>query len=148
MADISLEVTRVFDTTPDDLFDAFINPERVAKWYGPGPADSDIHEYDATEGGSYSLTMHGMDGKEYKLRGTFKTIDKPHKIAYTWVWEGASDTDGMGKDETLITVEFKPVGDKTEMHFRHEGFATEALRDNHNKGWEGCFAKLEKVVSK
>jgi len=53
----------------------------------------------------------------------------------------------MAKTTTLITVFLRDVGGKTEMHFRHEGFASEDDRNNHNKGWTGALDRLEAFLA-
>ena len=146
MDDIALEITRTFDASAEDLFDAWTDPEQVAQWYGPeGFAKSDIHTFEAKKGGKYSLTMNAPDGKKHKLVGEFKVFERPRKLAFTWQWaEGGKNN--MGGAETLVTVELKPVGKKTEMSFRHEGFANEEAKESHNKGWSSSFNKLAKLV--
>ena len=37
--------------------------------------------------------------------------------------------------ETLVTISFNPIGNKTEMVFRQTNFPTAELRDSHNGGW-------------
>lgn len=146
MADTTLVIKKVFDASPEDVFDAWTDPEQVALWYGPeGFNKTDIHSFDVREGGAYSLTMNAPDGGKHKLRGTFKKIERPRKLVLTWQWEGGEGD--MGGDETLVTVELADVGGKTEMVFTHSGFATEAAKNNHNQGWTGSFNKLEKVLS-
>lgn len=149
MNNIALVVTKVFDATPEELFDAWTDPKQVAQWYGPeGFADSDIHTFEVKEGGVYSLTMNAPDGTKHKLRGVFKEIDKPNKLVLTWQWENGEANDGMDMGvETLVTVEFKALGDKTEMHFVHSGFTSEEIKESHNKGWSSSFNKLEKLLS-
>ena len=151
MSDIRLNITRTFDASPEALFDAWTDPAQVAEWYGPeGFGKSNIQAFDAREGGEYSLTMNAPDGGKHKLQGEFKVFDRPQsgrsgKLSFTWQWVEGGMEDTMGA-LTLVTVEFKPVGDKTEMVFLHEGFASEAIRDSHNKGWSSSFNKLEKVL--
>ncbi|MBI4093368.1 SRPBCC domain-containing protein, partial [Candidatus Kaiserbacteria bacterium] len=60
----------------------------------------------------------------------------------TWQWQNG-DTWGS---ETLVTVDFKPVGDKTEMTMTHSGFADEKQKEMHNQGWSSSFNKLEKIL--
>ena len=125
MDDIALEITRTFDASAEDLFDAWTDPDQVAQWYGPeGFAKSDIHLFELREGGAYSLTMNSPDGDKHNLKGVFKKVDRPRILSFTWQWQEDGEG-GMGGAETLVTVEFKKVGKQTEMHFRHEGFATE-----------------------
>jgi uncharacterized protein YndB with AHSA1/START domain len=141
-----LTIKKVFNAKPEELFEAWTDPAQVAEWYGPeGFAKSDIHSFDLREGGSYSLTMNAPDGAKHKLRGTFREVDKPNKLVFTWQWEEGGRNNMTG-EETLVTVEFNPVGTQTEMTFTHSGFVNEMARDNHNMGWTGSFNKLELLL--
>ena len=143
MADVALVITRTFDAKPEDVFRTWTDPKLVAGWYGPEGFTNEIHEFDAREGGTYHLTMKGPNGEVHPLRGTFKTIKAPTKLVVTWQWQNG-DTWGA---ETFVTVEFKPVGDKTEMTMTHSGFADEKQKEMHNQGWSSSFNKLEKMFA-
>lgn len=145
MAEPILIIKKVFNIKPEELFGAWTDPKQVAEWYGPeGFKKSDIQTFDLREGGSYALTMNSPDGAEHKLRGTFKTIEKPTKFVFTWQWENADDA--MGGEETLVTIEFKPLGEGTEMTFTHTGFTTEKSKNSHDMGWTSSFNKLEQIL--
>lgn len=146
MGDVDLIITRTFDAKPENVFKAWVDPKQVAKWYGPEGFTNDVHEFDAREGGAYRLTMKGPDGSSHPLRGVFKTIQKPTKLVFTWAWDEGSGPASM-EGETLVSVEFKAVGDKTEMTMTHAGFADEKAKEMHSMGWSSSFAKLEKLFS-
>ena len=145
MGDIALVIKRVFDAAPEDVFDAWVDPKQVEEWYGPEGFTNTIHSFDAREGGEYRLTMHGPDG-DHPLRGTFKTIKKPSKLVFTWQWENVDQNVNQGRD-TVVTVEFKKLGDTTEMTMTHEGFLDKKTKEMHNMGWTSSFNKLEKVLT-
>jgi uncharacterized protein YndB with AHSA1/START domain len=146
MAEIALIIKRIFNASPEEVFEAWTDPKKVAQWYGPeGFKKTDIHSFDVREGGSYSLTMNAPDGGKHKLSGVFKTIEKPNKLVLTWQWEEGGKNNMRGK-ETLVTVELKALGDKTEMTFTHSGFANVDAKRSHNMGWIGSFNKLEKML--
>ena len=144
MSDATLVITKIVNASAEDVFDAWTDPLQIAAWYGPEGFINDVHEFEAREGGEYRLTMNSPDGRMHELRGTFKTIQKPTKLVFTWVW-----VNGMGESgddaETLVTVELKPLGTKTEMTMTHSGFVSEKSRDSHGKGWSSSFTKLEKI---
>ncbi len=54
------------------------------------------------------------------------------KLVYTWAWESTPER------ESLVTVEFKPSGDGTELVLTHQRFADSQARDRHQHGWNGC----------
>jgi uncharacterized protein YndB with AHSA1/START domain len=68
-------------------------------------------------------------------RARFLEIDAPHRLAFTWIWDGEFD-------ETRVSVEFRSVPDGTEIVLMHTGNADETARDNHAQGWRDCLARL------
>ena len=51
---------------------------------------------------------------------------------------------GRGSDvESLVTVEFEPESATTRLTLTHSRFAQDEARDEHERGWIGCLAKLE-----
>jgi uncharacterized protein YndB with AHSA1/START domain len=132
----TLEITRTFDASPARVFACFTNREDWSAWAGTREIQGEVTLLEPRVGGRYRIVMHRPDGIEMAVGGEFHVLEEPSRLAFTWKWE-------QGEDTTLVTIFLRDVGGKTEMHFRHEGFATEDDRDRHNDGWDGCFAKLE-----
>jgi len=65
----------------------------------------------------------------------------PEKLVYTWAWEDGSVTG------TMVTVEFRDLGNETEVVLTHERFTDTEWRDKHNAGWNGCLVRLEKYLA-
>ena len=53
--------------------------------------------------------MEVAGGKVYHVFGTYREVDFPRRLVYTWDLEEAEDWVG----ETLVTVEFLPEGEAT-----------------------------------
>ncbi len=47
---------------------------------------------------------------------------------------------------SLVTIEFKELGDATELTLTHEFLPTEDIRNKHEGGWNGCLDSLEKYL--
>ncbi len=89
-------------------------------------------------GGTYQLDMHTPDGEVYTMTGEYREIIPNRKIVFTWNTTQVQDT--------VVTVEFTPVEDGTELMLTHELFPDVDSRQQHTEGWEGCLANLEKSV--
>lgn len=48
--------------------------------------------------------------------------------------------------ETLVTVEFRDLGGRTEVVLTHEMLPSEKSRDEHHKGWNGCLDRLARFL--
>lgn len=66
--------TRFIPASPARVFAAMREPARVARWWGPTGFTSTIHKFEFTPGGSWLLTMHGPDGRDYPNESRFTRI--------------------------------------------------------------------------
>lgn len=74
--------SRVLAATPDEVFAAFADPARLARWWGPQGFSNTIEEFDFRIGGQWRLTMHGPDGKDYPNHSVFGEIDADRLITF------------------------------------------------------------------
>jgi uncharacterized protein YndB with AHSA1/START domain len=137
----TLEVRRTFSAPPARVFEAWTTPEEVKLWAAPGPLDVPVAEVDLRVGGGYRIHMRDPDGKEHRVVGTYREVDPPRRLVYTWSWE----TDPTAGD-SLVTVEFHDRRGATEVVLRHEGLPDAAKRDRHEVGWTGCLEKFAQIL--
>ncbi len=135
-------ISHVYDATPEELFEAFTNPEVLKNWYAPEGLSIPEVTADAKVGGKHRVVMQAPDGKQHIANGVYREVIPGKKLVYTWKWEAGD----MSSDDTLITVEFKPKGDKTEVLMIHEGLPSEKEVQMHTQGWASCLMKLEKII--
>lgn len=141
-APVALRLTRQFAAPPDKVFKAWTQPETLKRWCAPGEMTTPVAEVDLRVGGRYRIHMRGPDGTLHRVTGIYQEVDPPRRVVYTWAWEEKPE-----EGETLVTVEFRDRGGRTEVVLIHERFPNEAVRDSHASGWAGCLAKLGPVVS-
>ena len=137
----SLQVRRVYDVPIAKVYAAWTDPEQVKHWMGPS---DDFGETEVTSefrvGGRYRIVMHAPSGELHKVGGTYREIVPNKKLVYTWAWESTPDR------ESLVTVEFKPSGNGTELIVTHEQFADSDARDKHQQGWNGCIDRFGRYL--
>jgi len=76
-------MTRVFDATPDLLFDALTKPELVKRWLlGPPGWSMPVCEIDLKVGGSYRYVWRNEDGREMGMGGKYREIVRPERIVH------------------------------------------------------------------
>lgn len=72
------------------------------------------------------------------LVGEFREVVAPERLVYTWRWaSGVPD-----RRESLVTVEFHDLGERTELVLRHDSFAGPGPVDIYGAGWESGLRKL------
>jgi len=136
-------IKHTFKATPEELFEAFTDPEILKNWYAPEGMSVPEILADAKVGGKHRVVMQAPDGRKHIANGVYKEVVPGKKLVYTWQWETGGDVQSV---ECLITVEFNPRGDQTEVIMTHSGLPNQKEVDMHTHGWSSCLARLEKVI--
>ena len=74
--------TRVLDAPRERVFEAFGDPSRLARWWGPSGFTNTIHELDLRPGGAWRSTMHGPDGASYPNDSVFVEVVPAERIVF------------------------------------------------------------------
>ena len=144
-SDTMLAITRTLDAPREEVFAAFIDPAQFQQWMGPGTMTTEIERLEPHVGGAYRLVMR--DGPAtHTVSGVYREVTPPSRLVFTWAWEIDAATRAVGP-ESLVTVTFRALGNRTELTLRHERFDSAQSRDQHRSGWEGVFPKLEKFLA-
>lgn len=123
-ASCEIVITRLLDAPRERVWKAWVDPEQVAKWWGPYGFKTTTEEREFKAGGTWKHTMIGPDGAEYPNVGKFEEIVENERIVYT---NGGGRKGGRGTN-FRSTVTFKAVGNKTELTLRLV-FPTPELRE-------------------
>jgi uncharacterized protein YndB with AHSA1/START domain len=138
--DTTLVITRLFEAPRTQVFDAWMTREEWQAWIGPEGIECDVLMLDPRVGGRYRLEMRTPGGERIAVAGVFKTIDRPRSLSFTWGAEGDSTR------QSLITLTFNELGNKTELILRQEGLGSASNRDQHGHGWNSALNKLDRYL--
>jgi uncharacterized protein YndB with AHSA1/START domain len=107
-ADRELVTSRVIYAPRERVFQAFSNPERLARWWGPRGFTSTFHEFDLRPGGAWRFVMHGPDGKDYANQSVFLDVVPPERVVFMHV----------SAPRFEMTITFAAQGDSTVVGWR------------------------------
>lgn len=140
MTELKLETSRLIEAAPEALFDAWLDPEMLARFMRPGENMSVPEaKTDPRVGGRFRVLMRAGDN-DMPHEGTYVTIERPNRLAFTWE-SPASTVEG-----STVTLDFKPVEGGTEVSLTHVRFPNEEVRDNHKGGWTNILAALAETL--
>lgn len=74
------KASREIPATIEQVFAAISQPERLARWWGPTGFTNTFNICEFKNGGHWSFTMHGPDGKNYLNENVFAEIEPPRKV--------------------------------------------------------------------
>ena len=138
-----LVLERLLPAAPDRVFDAWVNPEMLMKWWGPEGFAVPECSMDVRAGGSWRTTMVSPKGDGHTVSGVYREISPPKRLVMTWGWEA----DGQRGHETLIEVTFEPTPTGTKMRLVQSVFESANSRDMHADGWNSTFNDLERYLA-
>ena len=119
-----IRINRTFNAPRELVFDAWTEPDKIGRWWGPNGFTTTTQNMDFCVGGNWVYIMHGPDGTDYPNRIVYTEIKKPKLIKY--------DHSGQRPDDEVrfkVTVNFEKNGKKTIIDFRMV-FPTVEARDN------------------
>lgn len=135
-----LVISRAFDAPRRAVFEAWTDPMRLVRWWGPRGFKIPFCKMDVREGGSWRVCMRSPEGTDHWVRGVFREVVEPERVAFTWAWE---DADGKPGHETVVRVNFTEKGGKTRLVVHQGAFESESARDRHEEGWSSCLECLD-----
>lgn len=128
----SLTVARTIACKPEAAYDAWTIPEQMLTW--SLPSEGSTFEFDVRVGGKYLMNVM-YEGTLLPHSGVYKVLDRPKKVQQTWTSPPTQN------QETVVTIAFKAVGDKTEVTLMHERLPEDAV-EPHRQGWEGVLEMM------
>lgn len=143
-----LELIRIIDTSPDNLFRAWTEPELIKQWFSPAPWTVTKAETDVRSGGSSLIVMRSPEGDEFPNRGIYLDVVKNERIvftdAYTEAWQPSLKPFMTG------IISFEALGEKTKYTARLLHWSVDD-REMHEKmgfyeGWNLATNQLEALV--
>ena len=114
---LEVRITRVFDATPERMWQAHTDPEQIQKWW----SDTAIDKFELKVGGAWRFVSRGGGNSEQAFNGIFKELDEPNKIVRTFEyepWAGHVMTESVtfealpgGKTKQVTVSKYDNIGD-------------------------------------
>jgi uncharacterized protein YndB with AHSA1/START domain len=120
-------VSRAFAASPERVFDAWLDPDKVHVWWkasaaaaGRGATETveRIH-IDARLGGSFSFLVR-RDGQLIDHTGTYLEIDRPRRLVFTWAARDIATPGDDSPDYSRVIIDIRPTPSGCEVTLSHE----------------------------
>jgi uncharacterized protein YndB with AHSA1/START domain len=77
---MTFSTSREIPASPADVFAAFSDAERLARWWGPAGFTNTFEVCEFRPGGRWKFVMHGPEAGHYKNESTFAEIEPGRKV--------------------------------------------------------------------
>ena len=82
LSDRDIVSARTFDAPRERVFEAFSDPARLARWWGPKGFTNTFEEFDLRPGGRWRFLMHGPGGADFPNESVFVEVVRPERIVF------------------------------------------------------------------
>ncbi|HEY7324492.1 MAG TPA: SRPBCC domain-containing protein [Streptosporangiaceae bacterium] len=144
-----LALTRIFDAPRELVYQAFVDPDQIAQWFGPigWVVPRDTVEVDARPGGYQRFVMVNADDASQRspVNATFTEVVANELLV------GEEKVEGIPGFEGLVTLTLRlefheEPGGKTRLELRQGPF-THQLEEGSREGWNSSFGKLDDLLA-
>ncbi|MEX0288003.1 MAG: SRPBCC domain-containing protein [Flavobacteriaceae bacterium] len=135
-----LSIKRTFKAPLKLVWEAWTQPEHIAKWWGPQGMKTTVEEHNFVVGGAWKYTMLMPDGKEFIGEGVYSEILTFQKIVTSANFRPM--TEGV---ELQILLEETEEGTLFTFHVVHEteAYCQQQKAMGFYNGWGSTFDRLD-----
>jgi uncharacterized protein YndB with AHSA1/START domain len=76
----TFHTSRDIPASPEEVFAAFSNPVRLARWWGPAGFTNTFDVCEFRPGGRWEFVMHGPNGGNYRNQSIFAEIEPSSRV--------------------------------------------------------------------
>jgi uncharacterized protein YndB with AHSA1/START domain len=144
-----LEISRIFDAPRELVYQAFVDPDQLAQWFGPlgWVVPRDTVEVDARQGGHQRFVMVNAENPSQRspVDATFSEVIENELLVGEQSAEGIQGFEGVATMTLRLEFHDEPGG-KTRLELRQGPFSRE-MEAGSREGWNSSFGKLDDLLA-
>jgi uncharacterized protein YndB with AHSA1/START domain len=142
MSTSTIRLHRVFKTTPEKVYKAFLDADAMCKWLPPYGFTARLHHAEPKVGGTFRMSFTNFTtGHGHSFGGTYLELVPNEKLRYT---DKFDDPNLPG--EMTVTVHLKKVICGTEVNIEQAGVPAVIPAEMCYLGWQESLAQLATLV--
>jgi len=142
MATGTVQLHRVFRSTPDRVYRAFLDPDAMAKWLPPNGFTGKVQHLEAKVGGTFKMSFTNFStGRAETFGGKFMDLRPNELIRHT---DQFDDPNLPGEMQTTISI--RQVSCGVELRIIQEGIPEVIPTEACYLGWQESLTLLAQLV--
>ncbi|MCY1545126.1 Activator of Hsp90 ATPase -like protein [compost metagenome] len=150
-------IEELFNASCERVFNAWTQPDQLMQWFAPTGCTISFKKLDIHPGGQFHSCVSNPQFGDCWCIGEYKEVLPNHKLVFSMI---NTDENGhpinpadLGMDpdwpgETLVTINFSEVGNKTRLTLHQTVSADLAKKTGAYGGWTMMFEKLNALLTK
>ena len=138
----TLKIHRVFKTTPEKLYKAFLDPDALVKWFPPNGCTGKVLKMEPKVGGEcHFVFINFATGKEvHSAKWKYVELIPGKRLRYI----NTDDPNIQSKEQ--VTVNLRSVMGVTELNYTQECMPTDIPVEMCYLAWQGLLENLAHIV--
>ncbi|SCZ85518.1 Activator of Hsp90 ATPase 1 family protein [Nitrosomonas mobilis] len=133
---------RMLTAKPEKIYQAFLEPDAMARWLPPNGFTGKVHHMNAKVGGTYKMSFTNFTtGTTISFGGKYLELVPHERLRYTDIFD---DPNLAG--EIQVTVTLKKVSVGTELNIVQEGLPDVIPLEACYLGWQESLLNLARLV--
>lgn len=145
-------VTRIFDASPQQVWNAWTEPAEIKRWWGPSGFTSPLARMDVRVGGTSLVCMRTPDGHDLYNTWNYQRVEPFERLEFVMVF---ADSDGNTVDPVDLglpadiphpvrhAIVLTALDDRrTELSVTEFGYDSGPTMDMSKMGLEQCLDKM------
>ena len=133
---------RILRAKPEKIYQAFLQPEALAKWLPPYGFTCLVHHLQPQVNGSFKMSFRNFStGTSDSFGGTYLELQPFERIKYSNTFDNPHLP-----GEIHTTIELRPVRCGTEVHIVQEGIPSAIPVEMCYLGWQESLQQLANLV--
>jgi uncharacterized protein YndB with AHSA1/START domain len=146
-----LNITRTFEASVEQVWQAWTDPELLALWWAPRPWKTVTRSMDFTEGGTWLYAMEGPEEQTHFARADFKTIKPLESFICTVAFCDQDGTVNQSLPVVKWECQFSETVIGTILHiyltFHSEGELEQLLSMGFEEGFTTAHSQLDELLN-
>lgn len=136
-----LIVTKVFDASCQQVWDSWVTPNQIAKWFAPGIV-MEVRELDVRPGGHFRFADPN-DNASGEYTGTYITVQPLQELSFSVL--DFSQNEGPAGVAAGFKILFESIGTQTRMTLTSIP-PENSFDESTFNAWTGCFDRLADCI--
>ncbi len=141
-------VEALFRASVSRVYQAWTEPEKIMKWFGPKAGSLVSADIDLCIGGKWCFVISSDENGKYMLQGEYEEIEANKRLVFSWS-HVKEYVDGTHEEtpKSRVVITFETHGLATRVRLQHEGIVKRDNRNGVGNGWERTFKHLEDLLA-